>query len=246
MDVLSDGRFVATDVLSPRMFCPHTRFVHGRFVSGRFVSGRFVWAPVEHQMIYSPERKNNGYILNITSHFLNVIQLLIVTIFSLCWLLILLYHVRNWFSYTSPYVFPISAGFQLTLFPGVRWAGSLTPCLSVDWFQEALDSGNCLFHCRAHYTMIWQCTEVYRAILQYMSQGKDATCRHGHSFIPKIIYFSLCTSMNVQYSTENTSKKLTFYHFHCNSWTLNCLVADIFTAIYKVKSFKHPFWIKTF
>jgi hypothetical protein len=46
MDVLSDGRFVATGVLSPRTFCPHERFVHGRFVSGRFVSGCFVWAPV--------------------------------------------------------------------------------------------------------------------------------------------------------------------------------------------------------
>ncbi len=183
---------------------------------------------VEHQMIYSPERKNYGWVLNITSHFLNVFQLLIVIIFSLCFLLILLYHVRNWLSYTSPCVFPISAGFQPTLFPRVRWAGFLTPSLSVDRFQEALDPGNCLF--LVGHTTHWS-DSVLRAILQYMSQGKDETCRHGNSTIPKIIYLSLCTSMNVQYSTENTSKKLTFYPFHCNSWTLNCLVADIFTAI---------------
>jgi hypothetical protein len=52
------GRFVTTDVLSPRMFCHHGRFVatdvltpdvltlrmlcDGRFVTGCFVTGRFV------------------------------------------------------------------------------------------------------------------------------------------------------------------------------------------------------------
>jgi hypothetical protein len=37
---------------------------------------------VEHQMIYSPERKNKDYIMNITGHSFYVIQLLVVTIFS--------------------------------------------------------------------------------------------------------------------------------------------------------------------
>jgi hypothetical protein len=82
---------------------------------------------VEHQMIYSPERKkNNGYITNTTSHSFEAIQLLMVIIFSLCWPLILLHHVQNGFSSTY-HVFPISAGFQLTLFLGVRRAGSLSP-----------------------------------------------------------------------------------------------------------------------
>ncbi len=42
------GRFVSTDVLSPRTFFLYGGFVptyvlsHGRYVSGRYVSGRFV------------------------------------------------------------------------------------------------------------------------------------------------------------------------------------------------------------
>jgi hypothetical protein len=36
----------------------------------------------------------------------------------------------EWFSFTSRHVFPISAWFQLALFPGVKWARPLTPlCL---------------------------------------------------------------------------------------------------------------------
>ncbi len=58
---------------------------------------------------------------------LYVIQLIIVAIFSLCWLLILFHHVQNWFSNTSPHVFPVFAGFQLTLFRGVRQAGFSPP-----------------------------------------------------------------------------------------------------------------------
>ncbi len=45
----------------------------------------------------------------------------------LCWPLILLHHVQNGFSLICPHVFPISAGFQLTLFLGVRRAGPLIP-----------------------------------------------------------------------------------------------------------------------
>jgi hypothetical protein len=82
---------------------------------------------VEHQVIYSPERKTQGYITNITSHSFYIIQLLIIAIFSLCSPLILLHHVRNGFSLICPQVFPISAGFQLTLFCEVRRAGPLTP-----------------------------------------------------------------------------------------------------------------------
>ncbi len=60
------------------------------------------------------------------SHFFEVIQLSMVTIFSLCWLLILIHHVRNEFSSTFSHLFPISAGFQLTLFLRVRQARPLT------------------------------------------------------------------------------------------------------------------------
>jgi hypothetical protein len=82
---------------------------------------------VEHQMISSPKRKNSGHITNTISHFFNDVRLTMVAIFSLCWLLILLNHVQNGFSSISSHVFPIPAGFQLTLFPRVRWAGPSTP-----------------------------------------------------------------------------------------------------------------------
>ncbi len=82
---------------------------------------------VEHQMVYSPERKKNGYITNIISHFFQDIRITMVTIFSLCQPLILLHHARNGFFSISSHVFAISEGFQLTLFPRVRRAGSLTP-----------------------------------------------------------------------------------------------------------------------
>ncbi len=73
------------------------------------------------------KEKNNGYITNTTSHFFEDIELVMVTIFSLYWPLILLHHVRNGFPSTSSHVFPISAGFQLTLFPRVGRARPLTP-----------------------------------------------------------------------------------------------------------------------
>jgi hypothetical protein len=50
-----------------------------------------------------------GYLINNSDNFL----------FSLCWLLILLHHVQKGFFSISSHVFPISAGFQLILFPGV-------------------------------------------------------------------------------------------------------------------------------
>ncbi len=82
------------------------------------------WAPND---LFSWKNKKNGYIMNTTSHFLEDIQLLMVTIFSLCWPLILLYHVRNGFPSTASHVFFISAGFQLTLFHRVGRARPLTP-----------------------------------------------------------------------------------------------------------------------
>jgi hypothetical protein len=62
-----------------------------------------------------------------------------VIIFSLCWLLII-HHIQNGYFFTSLYVFPISAGFQLTLFPRVKQAESLIPlCLQTGsrklWIQ---------------------------------------------------------------------------------------------------------------
>jgi hypothetical protein len=78
-------------------------------------------------VLFSRKKKNNGYIMNATSHFFEAIQLSMVTIFSLCWPLILLRHVRNRFSSTSCHVFSISVGFQLTLFPRVGLAGPFTP-----------------------------------------------------------------------------------------------------------------------
>jgi hypothetical protein len=74
-DVLSDGRFVATGVLSPRTFCPHRRFVHGRFVSGGFVSGRFVWAPYMNH----PRKKKRGRDVSIHTVVLN-------STCTFCWL----------------------------------------------------------------------------------------------------------------------------------------------------------------
>jgi hypothetical protein len=99
----------------------------------------------DHQMIYSPKRKNKKKQWSHEEYYeslLMIIQLSIVTIFSLCWLLILLYHVRNGFASISSHVFPISAGFQLSLFSRVKRAGPLNPLLSEDWFQEALDPCN--------------------------------------------------------------------------------------------------------
>jgi hypothetical protein len=105
---------------------------------------------IEHQMIYSPERKkNNGYITNVMSHFFYAIQLSIVIIFSLDWPLFLLHHIRNGSSFTSPHVFPISAGFYLTFFSQSEAGWAPQPPLSIDRLQEALDSGNCPFLCRA-------------------------------------------------------------------------------------------------
>ncbi len=81
---------------------------------------------VEHQVIYSPERKTQGYITNITSHSFYIIQLLIIEIFSLCSPLILLHHVRMGSPSFVLMFFPSLLG-QLTLFREVRRAGPLTP-----------------------------------------------------------------------------------------------------------------------
>jgi hypothetical protein len=85
---------------------------------------------VEHQLIYSPERKNNGHIqkLQITSSLIiwyrKQWQYL-----SLCLALILLHHVRKGFLFASPHDSLISAGFQLTLFTRARWARPFFPTL---------------------------------------------------------------------------------------------------------------------
>ncbi len=84
------------------------------------------------------------------------LQLSMVTIFSLCWPLILLCHVWTRFSSTSSHVFPISVGFQVTLFPRVGRAGPFTPPLSSDRFQEALDLDNCPFLCQAQVVPRWR------------------------------------------------------------------------------------------
>ncbi len=46
-----------------------------------------------------------------------------VTIFSLCWPLVLLHHVWNGFLFASSHGLPISAGFQLTLLLGLGRPG---------------------------------------------------------------------------------------------------------------------------
>jgi hypothetical protein len=83
---------------------------------------------VEHQVIYSPERKNNNYIriLRVASFelFINTKK---ITISSLCWLLILLHHVQNGFLFASSHGFPFSAGFKLTLFTRTGWPGPFSP-----------------------------------------------------------------------------------------------------------------------
>ncbi len=79
------------------------------------------------QMIYSPER-NTQWLHNENYKSLLLCYLIIdVIIISLCWLLILFHHVRNGFPLTCPHVFPISAGFQLTLFLEVGRAVPLAP-----------------------------------------------------------------------------------------------------------------------
>ncbi len=72
-----------------------------------------------------------------------------LVIFSLCWLLILLYHAPNGFLPVSCHVSPISVGFQLTLFfqTGQAWPWIQPP--PEDRFQGALDPGNCPQLCRA-------------------------------------------------------------------------------------------------
>ncbi len=79
------------------------------------------------QMIYSPER-NTQWLHN--EHYKSLLlcyPIIDVIIISLCWPLILFHHVRNGFSLTCPHVFPISAGFQLTLFLEVGRAVPLAP-----------------------------------------------------------------------------------------------------------------------
>ncbi len=63
-----------------------------------------------------------------------------VTIFSLCWRFILLHHVRNGFLFVSSHGFPISAGFQLTLFTRAKQARPFFPsflqtCSRKLWIQ---------------------------------------------------------------------------------------------------------------
>ncbi len=70
---------------------------------------------VEHQVIYSPERKTMVIDEYFESLPLNY-SILEVAIFSLCRPLTLLRHVRNRFLFVSTHGSPISDGFQLTLF----------------------------------------------------------------------------------------------------------------------------------
>jgi hypothetical protein len=74
--------------------------------------------------------------MNATSHLFKIIILTMVIIFSLCWPLTFLHHLQNGSFSIPSHVFPISAGFQPTLFSRVGRAGPLP--LSADWFQEAL------------------------------------------------------------------------------------------------------------
>jgi hypothetical protein len=67
-----------------------------------------------------------------------------VIIFSLCWSPILHHHVQNGLSSISSHVFPISAGFQLTL-PQSRAGQAFHSPLFADRFKEDLDPGNCPF-----------------------------------------------------------------------------------------------------
>jgi hypothetical protein len=77
-------------------------------------------------MIYSPERKNNSYTTILVYVSLIIILCSKQIVFSLCWPLILLHHVPNMFLLVSCHVSPISARFQLTLFPKTGWAW---PCV---------------------------------------------------------------------------------------------------------------------
>ncbi len=105
-------------------------------------------AHVEHQMIYSPERKktHNVYTVSITSHSFYVIQLLIATIFTLL--------AADPPSSHPEWVLPNLSSF----FPHLCWAPTDSfswseagraphPPTSVDRFHEALDPGTCPFLC---------------------------------------------------------------------------------------------------
>jgi hypothetical protein len=120
-----------------------------RNASNVLTEDQWKWLSTRWFFILLKEKKQWLY-RNIRSYSFHIIWLLMVTNFLLCWSLILLHQVRNGFFLTCPHIFPISAGFQLTLFlwSGAGWAPH--PPLSVDWFQEALDPRNPLFICRAH------------------------------------------------------------------------------------------------
>ncbi len=72
---------------------------------------------VEHQMIYSPARKKYSHTMMYGYESLITLIYSELIIFSLCWPLILLHYVPNGFHHVYCHVFPISAGFQLTLSP---------------------------------------------------------------------------------------------------------------------------------
>ncbi len=107
-----------------------------------------------------------------------------ITIFSLCWPLILLHHVWNGFLFASSHGSPISAGFQLTLFPGTRCARPFSP-LPVNHFLEAQDPGNCPLLCWAQSPCLDP--EVLRRLLLLL-QG----------YIPSWVFLSLFWALGLR------------------------------------------------
>jgi hypothetical protein len=75
--------------------CSSRYFCSARDISNLLTEDQCKWLSTKWFILL--KEKKNGYITNTMSHFFEDIQLSMVTIFSLCWPLILLHHVRNGF-----------------------------------------------------------------------------------------------------------------------------------------------------
>ncbi len=131
----------------------------------------------------------------------------LITNFSLCWPLILLHHVSS----TSSHIFPISAGFQLTLFPRVGRAGFLTPlCPQTGSRKFWIQATACLFvrHITVH--GITECRMMERKMTEHRK------------------------CINIEWpNIENNEYRIVLKSVLCNFLEILCNVSNILYSLYQ-------------